>query len=102
MSTPGVPDVAKQRVTAKWTKIKSCGAVGAYDLLKDVRSNKDAFFLVRSVFEDLAEKSGYAFKHWKTGVPVTATQALMGDMLLLWMRHTDNQQDVLRWLKSQV
>ncbi len=95
-------DIGKQRVLATWSKTKPCGVVGAYDLLKDVENNKDAFNLVRSLFQNPVQYSGYQYKHWRTGEDVTATQALLGDMRLLWMRLTDNEDDVLRWLKQYV
>lgn len=91
-----------QRIEAAWVKTKSCGPVGAYDLLKDVDNNKDAFELVRALFNNLEWKSRYKFRHWKTGVSVTPTVALLGDMRLLWMRLTKNPDDVLRWLKQFV
>ena len=100
----GIPveGVTKDRIIASWSKTKSCGVVGAYDLLKDVDNNKDAFNLVRSLFTDLAKYNGYVFKHWQTGEEVTPTVALLGDMRLLWMRLTENEDDVLRWLKQFV
>lgn len=94
-------DLQKKRTYAKWNKLKSCGPVATFNLLNGVNNNKDAFHLVRSLFQGTADM-GYAFQHWKTGSSVSATQALLGDMLLLWMRRTKNPNDVVEWLKGDL
>ena len=91
-----------QRIEAAWTKTKSCGPVAAFDFLNPCTTNKEAFDLVRSMFNNAAQKSRHQFRHWKTGAEVTPTQALLGDMRLLWMRLTKDPDDVLRWLKQYV
>jgi hypothetical protein len=40
------------------------------------------------------------FQHWRTAETVTATQALLSDMLLLWMRRNKNPRDVVDWIKE--
>lgn len=81
---------------------KLCGAMTTYAILKDVQNVRDAFMLVRSLFNELADRHQYPFVHWQTQQPVTANQALVGDMRLLWMRRNKNPDDVLAWLKENV
>ena len=95
-------DTQKNRIKAKWVKSKTCGAVGAFDLLYDLDNNKDAYNRVKDLFIEANKFGGHEYKHWKTGNVVTPTQALLGDMQLLWMRHTRDQNDVIRWLKTFV
>lgn len=82
-------------------RTKPCGAVLTYALLEHVTTDLEAFALVKRCWVDLAEKHGYEFRHWRTDVPVTPTQALLGDMQLLWMRRNDDPLDVVQWLKER-
>lgn len=91
-----------QRIWSNWQKQTKVGAVAAFNALQDVDNNKDAFALVKRLFTNAATLGKYEFKHWKSGAVVTPTQALLGDMLALWMRHTDDPNDVIRWLKQYV
>lgn len=86
-----------QAIIAKYSL---CGPVTTYNLLADTRSAKEAYELVKRVFVDLTKDHGYQFKHWRTGANVTPTQALLGDMLCLWMRRDKNKMDVVEWLKA--
>lgn len=94
--------LALERVMSHLAAPKACGQVRAYEILKDVTNVKDAFVLVRSLFENLHKEHGYAFEHWKTTLPVTPAQALLGDMQLLWMRRNKNKNDVMSWLKENM
>ena len=95
-----VPEIEAERLNAAMGKTKPCGAVGAFGLLEGVTTVKDAFALVKECFQKLGDFHQYDFSHWRTGEPVTPTQALLGDMRLLWMRRTDNPDDVVVWLKE--
>lgn len=88
-------------INAFHAKTKKCGPVAAYQLLDGVDNHKDAFHLVKSLFVDLGE-AGHEFLHWRTGEPVTPTQALLGDMQLLWMRRRKDPNDVVHWIKEQM
>jgi hypothetical protein len=79
---------------------RGCGAVTTFDILDHTRSSKEAFNLVKRVFVELEQDHAYEFKHWNTGAVVRPTQALLGDMYLLWMRRNKNPKDVVEWLKS--
>lgn len=87
-------------IAAEDSKSKKVGVVAAYELLKDVTNNKDAFQLLKQAFASALE-IGHVYSHWETGKIVTPTQALLGDMRMTWMRRTKNPDDVLVWLKEQ-
>ncbi len=95
----GIPFVTTGMTGGKPLGRKACGPIMAYELLKDVHNDKEAFRLVKSLWVAL-EETGYEYQHWATGERVTATQALLGDMRLLWMRRNKNPDDVLHWLKE--
>jgi hypothetical protein len=99
---PAQPTI--QRINSQWAKQGKVGAVAAFNVLKDIDNNKDAFNEVRTLFQNVEDvgHGGYVFRHWKTNQQVTPTNALLGDMLALWMRHTDDPKDVIRWLKQFV
>lgn len=97
----GIPLVPSKYAGGRQTTLgKPCGHVLTYDLLKDVHNDKDCFHLVRRLFTEASTEVGYEFKHWATDAAVTPTQALLGDMLLLWMRRNKNPTDVIDWLKE--
>ena len=81
-------------------KPKPCGPALAYKILKDVKSDLEAFKVCKSFYQQTALE-GYEFRHWKTDALVTPTQALFSEMQLLWMRRSKNPNDVLDWLKSK-
>ena len=95
-----VPQIEVDRLNALMGKTKACGPVLTYDVLKDIRSVKDAFAFVKECFNKLGTFHEYDFVHWKTGAAVTPTQALLGDMLCLWMRRNKDPNDVVKWLKE--
>jgi len=82
------------------SRTRKVGPMLAYDLLMDCRSDKECFELVRALFKDLDENSDYEFIDHKSQETCTGTQALFGDMLLLWMRRKKDPMDVLHWLKE--
>ncbi len=96
---PKLPTLEK-KIDAVRAKTKKVGPVLAYEMLKDVQTDRDCFELVRSAFIGLKEEHGHEFVHWRTGEEVTPTQALLGDMQLLWMRRNKNPLDVVEWLKE--
>lgn len=99
----GIPAVPKSMLpTAKGGKSATvaCGPVATYDLLKDVHNDKEAFHRVRELWTGLEKAVGYTFRHWQTQEIVTPTQALLGDMQLLWLRRNKNPLDVVAWLKE--
>lgn len=88
-------------VQALQDKTKTCGSVLAYKLLENASSDKECYSIVKEAFLE-AERCGHKFVHWKTGEKISPTQALLSDMQLLWMRRTNNPNDVLDWLKEQI
>ncbi len=95
-------DLAKSRVMSHFAKPKPIGQIKAYEVIKDVDNVKDAFVLVKSLFENLEKEHDYQFQHWRTLEKVTPGAALLGDMQLLWMRRNKNPNDVLAWLKENM
>lgn len=98
-----VPEKAAQfqaQLDAMYGKTKPCGPVWTYDLLNGAHDDKEAFALVRSLYTRLHTENGHEFCHWQTGEAKTPTQALLGDMQLLWMRRNKNPLDVVAWLKE--
>lgn len=74
----------------------SCGAVAAYNLLKDAKSDAEAKAIVIKAWKEWP----VPFTHWCDGeTPVSWFEALMGDMRSLWMRRVKGQ-DVTEWLKT--
>lgn len=99
LSEEETPDVLS-KIRVLQAKTKKVGPVLAYEFLKDVRNDVEAFTVVRDAWKALEQHSGYEFFHWATGERVSATQALLGDMQLLWMRRNKNPNDVVEWLKE--
>lgn len=81
---------------------RPCGQMGAYQSLEGVTNVKDAFVLVKSLFENLKKEHDYEYYHWRTTEVVSPTAALLGDMQCLWMRRNKNPNDVMAWLKENV
>ena len=90
-----------KRIDQHRSKTKKCGPALTYALLKDAKSDKECFDLVRQCFIKLNTEHGYEFKHWNTGKVYTPTQVLLSEMKLLWMRRTKDENDVLNWLKEK-
>lgn len=96
----GLPECPGEIAGTKSGKPKKCGPVLAYDLIKDATDDAECFKIVKECFVRLSKDHGYQFKHWKTGENITATQALLSEMQLLWMRRNPTPNDVLHWLKE--
>lgn len=79
-------------------KPKACGPVMAYDILMDVKSDKEAFELVRDLYEQCGE--GQGFFHWKDGSPQEYGDVFMSEAQLLWMRREPDIDDALNWLQE--
>lgn len=94
---------AADKIAARMTKLevpKKCGPVLTYELLKDCRTDKDCWEVVRNSYYELESTHGYEFRHWRTGELVGARKALFGEMQLLWMRRSKDPMDVAKWLKG--
>lgn len=90
----GLPKVCHQDYIIN--KPKSCGPVMAYNILDPVKTNVDAFELVRDLYKLYGEEIG--FKNYRDYSDITFGQAFMSEARLLWMRRSDNYDDVLNWL----
>ncbi len=89
------------QIEVEGLKIKKVGAIMANDLLADCNNDAECFKRVRALFKDSSAAFPDDFIHHGLRTRVTGTQALFGDMLLLWMRRTPEPQDVLNWLKEE-
>ncbi len=80
-------------------KFKPCGPVLAESLLINVNSNKEAFELVKGLYEKYGQDIGY--KHWQTGEAVPWQKVFVSEAQLLWMRKdVTDALDVVRWFKE--
>ena len=92
----------KAKLDEMTSKTKPVGPVAAYAILQNATTDKVCFILVREAFQRLEAEHGHEFRHWRTGERVTPTQALLGDMQLLWMRRKEHAPlDVVEWLKEK-
>jgi len=87
-------------------KYKNCGPVLAYEILKPLKTNKEAFTVVRDLFgiyNSAANEEGSEFepfKDYRDGRLITASEAFVSEAKLLWMRRKDDPDDVIHWLKE--
>lgn len=93
-SIPGIPGRARDG------KLKKMGAVGTYAFLQGMTDDKSCFKAIKNEWVKLEKEGVHEFTHWRTGEKVSATQALLGDMQLLWMRRNKNPLDVVEWIKE--
>lgn len=81
------------------TKPKKVGPVLADYLLSDVHNDKDAFVLIKKLYENCGKEVG--FVHHATGAKVPWPQVMISEMKMLWMRReAHDPDDVLKWLKE--
>jgi hypothetical protein len=101
----GTPQHAQRlaAMIAEGRKTKKVGALFAFKALENIPNDKRCYNLVRGLFHQM--DGGFdgemTFIDYRTQEPTTATRALFGDMLLLWMRRNKNPQDVLAWLREE-
>ena len=93
-------DKLDEKLSKLCAKTKKCGPVLTYDLLKDAKNDKDCYRTVKACYEELARDHGYVFKDYRTGKPISPTQALLSEMQLLWMRREPDPKDVVKWIKE--
>jgi hypothetical protein len=86
---------AQKKILAD-VKSKSCGPMLAFDIIKDVSSDKEAFELVKGLYKAQPDQ----LTHWDTAEDVTWQEAFMSNARLLWMRRSNEPDDVLEWFKE--
>ena len=96
-------DNAFKTMMAAGRKTKPVGAILTFALLDDCMNDKQCYVVVRDLFHfmDAGFDGEKAFIDFRTQEPTTATRALFGDMLLLWMRRNKDPRDVLAWLREE-
>jgi len=97
------PDsTSKARQSAQKTlegrKPGACGPVIAYELLQRVKNDREAFSLVKTLYEKYGEDVG--FKHWNTGEGIPWQKVFVSEAKLLWMRRLQDENDVLYYFKE--
>lgn len=81
------------------SKPKKIGPVLADYYLSDIWNDKDAFNLVKGLYEMCGKEVG--FKHWQTGEAVAWQKVFISEAQLLWMRRdTQDAGCVLKWFKE--
>lgn len=76
-----------------------CGPKLAMEILQRCGSNKEAFEVIKLLYQDYGNEFGYT--HWKTGLPATWQQVFVSEAQLLWMRRDKaNHMDVATWFKE--
>lgn len=90
-------------------KYKRVGPVLAYNILKNVKTNGEAFKLVRKLFKDAEEEKPY--RNYRVKPPkkesdpdkglISYKDAMLSEMKLLWMRmDAHNDSCVVKWLEN--
>ena len=72
-------------------KNSTCGAVTAYNILKDTPNDLEAARIVQQLYKDVGEQLGY--KHHKTGEDVDYLDVFFSEAKLLWMRRKPSETD---------
>lgn len=76
-------------------KLKACGLVGAYDLLKDAQSDAECLKIC------MAEYKRNKYVHWETGEPVEWVDVFWSEASLLWMQRVPGDiSDAKSWIKE--
>lgn len=81
-------------------KPKKVGPVLAYEILENVKTNKEAFEIVRELYKVCDENE--PFVNWRDGSPIGFGQAFLSEASLLWMRRVNSPTDVLDWIKEEI
>lgn len=86
-------------MTEHTSKPKRVGPAMAYSLLNHLESAKDAFHMIKSLYERTGHNLG--FKHWSTGEQVAWQRVFVSEAQLLWMRREPaNANCVLNYFKE--
>tara|TARA_Y100000296_G_scaffold66371_1_gene78383 strand:+ start:8479 stop:9567 length:1089 start_codon:yes stop_codon:yes gene_type:complete len=88
------------QIEAAKSKHKLCGPVITLDILDGIKSDAEAFKLVKDLYTKAHGIN--PFVHWRTGQARTATQVMLSEMQLLWMRRNDNKLDAIEWIKEKL
>lgn len=87
-------------------KHKQCGPVLAHEILSPLKTNKEAFTVVRDLFRayhEVKDDKGnlvHPFTNWRDGSIITPGEAFLSEARLLWMRRKKDDDDVLHWLQE--
>lgn len=79
-------------------KFKPCGPVLAFDILNPIKTNKQAFKVVRDLYKICGERQG--FVDYRTQDTVDFGTAFLSEAKLLWMRRKPDYNDAMHWMKE--
>ena len=77
---------------------KRIGAVLTFNILNPITSNADAWKVVQKLFKNCAKHK--PFTDYRDGSEVSWKDVLVSEMKLLWMRRTEDENDVIDWIKE--
>ncbi len=78
-------------------KLRACGPVLAYALLRDAENDKDCLRICMEAYK------ANEYVHWKTGEPVSWQDVFWSEAQLLWMQRTPGDlNDVKNWVRRIV
>lgn len=89
----------KSKAKLMQRKPKSVGPVMAYEILRDVHSNKEAFSTVWNLYQLYSRTVG--FKNYRTGADITAQEAFLSEGALLWMQRNPTILDFKNFIKEE-
>ena len=75
---------------------KKVGPIAAHSLLEDCTSDYQCFQVIKYLWS----QSTHTWTNYRDDSPTTWKQNLVADMKLLWMRRTEDENDVFTWLKE--
>lgn len=98
------PNATKKKKESAQKKLDArtpgkCGPVVAYDIVSKAKNDKQAFQLVKSLYQKTGDTVG--FKHWRTGEDVNWEKVFVSEAKLLWMRRTPHENDVLDYFRKE-
>ena len=79
-------------------KAKRIGPAYAYAIMQPMKNNREAWTTVQKLFKRAGEHE--AFKDYRDESVISWKAALLSEMKLLWMRRTNDENDVMTWLKE--
>lgn len=88
-------DLIKYEAKLSQVGPKKCGQIMALKLLEDVKTNRDAFMLVKELY------SHGEYRNWRDNTSITWQNAFVSEAQLLWMRREKHDpMDVAKWWRE--
>jgi len=97
-STATSKQFEKAQKTLAERKPAACGPVIAWEILKKLKTDKQAYTVLKTLYKKYGEEVGYT--HWKTGEPAKWQDVFISEAKLLWMRRAPDEDDVIKFFKE--